>query len=103
LSQPNFMASRRFPIITRCTDSIFKRGLEDFSYLPAEAFQALLQAAQRLQIDAASREYLQKFICHKVSNKLVWNSGEVERLREFAEGSELAGGLELVAYLRQVE
>jgi hypothetical protein len=45
---------------------------------------ALMRAAQKLQIDAASREYLQKFICQKVSNKLVWNPGEVEQMREWA-------------------
>lgn len=98
------MASRRFPLLTRCTDSIFNRTLEDFSYLPARGYLALLRAAQRLQIDAASREYLQKFLCGKVESKVVWNAGEAEEMQAWAEGegAALAGGLELVAFLAGV-
>ena len=81
MNNPSFMNSRRFPIVTRCTDSIFNRTLEDFSYLPADAYVALLKVALKLQIDHNSREYLQKFICEKVRNKLVWNAGEAERMR----------------------
>lgn len=100
------MNSRSFPIITRCTDSIFNRNLEDFSYLPADAYLALLKVTLKLQIDRHSREYLQKFICEKVRNKLVWSSGEAERIREWTEtdeGSDLAGGLELAVYLKEKE
>lgn len=77
LERPNFMSSRRFPLLARCSDSIFKRSLEDFSYLPAEAYYALLKATQQQNLDATSKGYLQKFICKKVPNKVVWNPGEV--------------------------
>lgn len=78
------MLSRRFPIITRCTDSIFKRTLEDFAYLPGDAFISLLDSSRKLTMDRDSRECLQKFLCMKVANKLVWSDGEADRLREFA-------------------
>jgi hypothetical protein len=77
------MNSRRFPIVTRCTDAIFNRSLEDFSYLPADAYLTILTATLNLQVDQNSREYLQKFICEKVGKKLVWNAGEAERMREW--------------------
>jgi hypothetical protein len=99
------MSSRRFPILTRCTDSIFNRSLEDFAYLPAEAYLVLLRAPQQLQIDGNSRQYLQRFICEKVRNKVVWNAGEVEQMQDWAEGEgdALAGGLELVAFLTGIK
>lgn len=69
------MLSRKFPIITRCTDSIFKRTLEDFSYLPGDAFVSLLESSRKLEMDKDSRQYLQKFLCVKVANKLTWSDG----------------------------
>jgi hypothetical protein len=93
------MYSRRFPLLTRATDSVLNRGIEEFSYFPAEGFLGLLKASKLMKVDVGSRKFLQKLVCGKVKDKVVWNEGEKKRVREVVESENYEGGIELLASL----
>ena len=94
------MYSRRYPIITRATDAILNKTLEDFRYLPADGYVSMLESSRQLAIDVQSKEYFQEYVCGRMKDKAIWNVGERQRVMELLETNKYAGSKELLEYLK---
>ena len=73
----NFMFFRRKPILSRVIDSIETKGIEDFDYLPTQAYIRLLEVSTSMDIPQEAIRNLQKFLCKKVINKRIWNDDDI--------------------------